>query len=162
MWWPKLKAVFLVSILWSKIWREMFRGGGTLGDTRFQLFFSTRMKSSLFYRENCLFPFKLLPGIWSFWCHLCQLCYFTLTSDDFTRRRKTFSWLPRKGLRAQLHDTNAVYDCSLWCIRFSRKSLQHQVQHLRANSKQELCFYDIIAFAKMKNRIGQSYRMDRP
>ena len=38
-------------------------------------------------------------------------------------------------LMAHLHDTIVVYDYSFWCIRFSRKSLQNQLQHSQANSK---------------------------
>ena len=49
-------------------------------------------------------------------------------------------------LRAHLHDTTVVHDCSFWCIRFTRKSLHEQLQHSRANSKQEFFLYDIIAY----------------
>ena len=64
--------------------------------------------------------------------------------------------------RVHLHDTTVVYDCSFSCIRYNHDSLQDQLQHQQANSNKELCFYDIIAYAKVKNRIRQSYRVDRP
>ena len=63
---------------------------------------------------------------------------------------------------AHLHDTTVVYDCPIWSIRFSHKSLQDQFQHSRANSKHELCFYVIIEYAKVKNRTRQSYHVDMP
>ena len=58
----------------------------------------------------------------------------------------TMLYLTQKvGLRAHLHDTNVVHDRSFWCIRFSHKNLQDQLQHSRMYSKQELYFYDVIA-----------------
>ena len=47
---------------------------------------------------------------------------------------------------AHLLDTTVVYYCSIWCIWFNDKSLQDQLQRSQTNNKQELCFYDIIAY----------------
>ena len=50
-----------------------------------------------------------------------------------------------------LDATIVVYDCSSWRIRFSHKGLQEVMQHSWKNSKQELCFCKLIAYARVKN-----------
>ena len=67
-----------------------------------------------------------------------------------------------QSVRAYLHETTVVYDHLFWCTRSSHESLQDQLQHSRANSKQELRFYDMIAYAILTNCKRQSYRVDRP
>ena len=102
----------------------------------------------------------LLQAIsWHQNCHLISCLFVDLIKTPIlikqpneTGASKTWTSL-NISLRAHLHDTTVLYNCSFWRIRVSLKSLQDQLQHTRANSKQELCFYNIIAYAKVKNRI---------
>ena len=92
-----------------------------------------------------------------------ELAAFLLICCGWISKNKL--WIvsdPIGHLRSHSHDATVVYDCSCRYIRFSHKSLQDQLQHLRANGKQELCFCYIVVYANVKNRIRQSYRVDRP
>ena len=92
------------------------------------------------YRMSGLRGFPPLSVVWH------HFGPFVIWSRQLMKKNENL----KNCLKADLHDTTVLYDCSFWCIRFSLKSLRDQLQHSQANSKQELCFYDIIAYAKVK------------
>ena len=121
--------------------------------------FRERTVTGVIMQFRCALTYAYIFKILVYYFHLQFLpCWISLLIFYFAIHQDI---LLLKG-RAHLHDTTVVYDCSFWFIRFSRKSLQNQVQHSRANSEKELCLNDVIAYAKVKNRVRQSYRADKP